>query len=315
MKLCSLTSKIILYPLLIGALCCAPTAILAQTQPTGTSATHQVIKEKSAATSQNIIATTPQPSTQLLPQAPWRTIEEGLDAATFTLAKNPRVQLEILRFNPEFFTFVLHSASQNNSAPQTLSQWAISSNMVAAINASMYLPDGRTSTGYMRSGAHENNKRIAKSFGVFFLAQPIKEGLKQATLLEKDKPNCNKDIENYSVVIQNYRLINSKREVLWSPKGQKHSIAAVGEDGKGNILFIHCRQPIEAYTLAQELLRLPIDVRTVMYVEGGVQAGMVLRHNDQNMFWGGSHPADIFVGSVGVALPNILGVKRKKSTK
>ncbi len=315
MKLCSFFKKTLLCCLLAGVVSHASPCTYTHAQDNPQQPAIENSTENVGVRPPYTIITAPQPSTQLFPQAPWRTLEQGLDAATFTLKAHNNTQLEILRFDPRHFTFVLHSTTQDDSAPKTLDQWARTEDVVAAINASMYLPDGRTSTGYMRSGTHINNKRISKAFGVFFLAQPTKEGLPFAQLIEKDDPDYNKAIDNYTVVIQNFRLINAQRQVLWAAGGQKHSIAAVGEDGRGNILFLHCKQPIEAHALAQELLRLPLDIRTVMYVEGGAQAGMVLRQNNQNTFWGGSHPAEMLIGTVSVALPNILGVKRKMPLK
>ncbi len=266
---------------------------------------------------QRIIATAPQPSPQPMVSCPWQRLEAGLEYVSLPLQKNLHAQLEVLRFSPKYFDFVLHSISENNAAPQTLRNWAEKNNLVAAINASMYLPDGRTSTGYMRSHEYENNKRIAKAFGVFFLAQPkdTKANIPTATLLEKNTKNFEKILQQYHIAVQNYRLISAKRNILWSANGQKHSIAAVGMDTQGNILFLHCREPIEPSVFASELLRLPLQLGPVMYVEGGAQAGMVLRHEQKEFFWGGRHPADIFMGTVGVALPNILGVVRKKTSK
>ncbi len=273
-----------------------------------------------SATPQSIVATAPQSSLKLEP-SPWHNLEPGLDYASFALqgkgqnAGKTIGQLEVLRFSPQFFCFNLYAISENNTAPQTLQQWAQNHNLVAAINASMYLPDGKTSTGYMRKDGHINNKRIAKAFGVFFLAEPNTADLPVATLIEKSSPQFKSTLAQYKTVIQNFRLLSAEGEILWSERGQKHSIAAVGMDKKGNILFLHCRQPIDAHILAIELLRLPLQLGPVMYVEGGAQAGMVLRHESKNTFWGGRHPADFFMGSVGVALPNILGVQRKKTLK
>ncbi len=306
------------FSLSLLGLACVPVFLLTHTpavchaeKPKDSTMAHST-PSIATATPQGITANKPQPSTKLKPNAPWKKLEPGLEHATFPLQSMVKGCIEVLRFDPALFTFVLHNISQSNTYPQTLNQWASDTDTVAAINASMYLPDGRTSTGYMRSGKHENNKRIAKSFGAFFLAQPKKEDLASATLLEKDKNTTLNTLENYDVVIQNFRLISADRTILWSPGGQKHSIAAVGEDAHGNILFLHCRQPIEAHAFAKELLRLPLDIRTVMYVEGGAQAGMILRQNNENTFWGGHHPADALLGPVAVALPNILGVKRKK---
>ncbi len=308
-----LCCKKILSPLASGFLCLL-WLLCAMIYP----ANSQDYSTKNSATQHYIIATAPQSSLKLEP-SPWQSLEQGLEYASFALQGNDQTgqtslgQLQVLRFSPKYFRFSLHSISEQNSAPQTLQQWAESHNLVAAINASMYLPDGSTSTGYMRKGEHINNKRISKAFGVFFLAEPTEKGLASATMVEKNTPNLQATLDKYHTVIQNYRLLSAKGKILWSERGQKHSIAAVGMDKKGNILFLHCRQPIEAHHLAKELLRLPLQIGPVMYVEGGAQAGMVLAHPSQQSFWGGRHPADFFMGNVGVALPNILGVERKKT--
>ena len=78
------------------------------------------------------------------------------------------------------------------------------------------------------------------------------------------------------MVVQNYRMINSQRRILWSPGGPLYSISAIAQDGKGRILFLHSRDRIEAYVFAQQLLQLPLDIHTVMYVEGGSQAGLLI---------------------------------------
>ena len=38
---------------------------------------------------------------------------------------------------------------------------------------------------------------------------------------------------------------------------------------------------MEAYAFAQQVLHLPLNVRTVMYVEGGAQAGIFLRVDNE----------------------------------
>ncbi len=297
-----------LMALLYGAMAFAASANTTQAAPF-------IPPSMVSAMAQNNTATKPQPSTALIPSCPWQELEPGLTYASIPLQEPLQAQLEVLRFSPQYFDFKLFNTSEKKSPPQTLEQWAKAHNLVATINASMYLPDGSTSTGYMRNGEHINNKHISKAFGAFFLAQPKDANLASATLLEKNHPQFKKILSQYTVAVQNYRLISQKREVLWSKGGQEHAIAAVGMDEKGNILFLHCRQPIQAHALAQELLRLPLHISTVMYVEGGAQAGMYLYHNGRGTFWGGRHPADIFMGSVGVALPNILGVVRKSATK
>ncbi len=251
---------------------------------------------------------------QLAPQVPWQEKAKGLDFAEIPLDFYGGInkgKLRIARYNPQFFDFSLHSKGQDKTYPKTLLQWAKEGNLTGAINASMYLPDGQTSTGYMRNGEYINNANRAKKFGAYFLAKPKLSDLASARIVEKNHPDLEKLLEQYAVVIQNYRLISAKRNILWSKGGQKHSISAVGVDNTGNILFLHCANPLDAYTFAEFILKLPINISTVMYVEGGVQAGMVLRVKNEALFFGGKHPAEFFLGNVGVALPNVLGVSQK----
>ncbi len=254
----------------------------------------------------------PKTNLQLAPQISWQLVEKGLEYAHFPLAEQGDAKLVVVRINPQYFDFVLHSTGKDASYPKTLDQWATEKKLVAVINASMYLPGGR-STGYMRDGDYINNDHIAKKFGAFFVANRQKNKEHSAKIIEKSAQQTPHFLQNYELIIQNYRLISSERKILWSAGGQKHSIAAVGEDAQGRILFMHCRTPIDAHTFATIILRLPLDVRTVMYVEGGAQAGMVLRQGNTNTFWGGRHPADFFLGNVAVALPNVLGVQRKQT--
>ncbi len=241
----------------------------------------------------------------------WANIEQGLDMANFAVSGQANTTIVALRFKQSFFDFQLYSISEDKTAPKTLTQWAQQYELVAAVNASMYLPDGITSTGHMRKGSYVNNKHIAKNFGAFFLSNPIVSNIEKSRVVDRDTKEWEVLLSQYQTVIQNYRLINSKRKILWSASEQEHSIAAVAEDGSGNILFLHCREPMKAHDFAQALLQLPLDVRTVMYVEGGVQAGLALNTAENNFFWGGWHPSDIFMGAVSVALPNIIGVTRK----
>lgn len=290
---------------------------------------------------------------------PWTELETGLEYAEFDRKDESKSTIVLLRFNPAYFTFQVHSISEQGGAPLTLRQWADKHSLVAAINASMYLTDGRTSTGYMRRHNHVNSKRVVGRFGAFFVAQlyqslqPAQPVLAaqtaqpsqsaqpnkvvqpanadtislatqpsqitqspqtispSATLLDKDIDPWEEELPKYVSVVQNYRMINAQRRVLWSPGGPLYSISAVGKDGAGNILFIHCREPIEAYVFSTLLLELPIDVRTVMYVEGGAQAGLLVNTSKYARAWAGRSPMDFLItGNINAPLPNVIGVVR-----
>ena len=244
-------------------------------------------------------------------RAAWRELEKGLLFGEFQL-NDGYARLTVLRIDPAFFEFTLCARSQDSGPSRPLSQWGEQYNLSAAINASMYLPDGSTSTGYMRQGAHTNNGRIVQRFGAFFVAGPDEPGLPLAAILDRDNPLWRQEMDRYSLVIQNYRMINADRRILWSPGGPHYSISAVAQDGDGQILFMHCRQPVEAYSFAQQVLHLPLNVRTVMYVEGGGQAGLLVRSAALTQELVGLSPSGLLVtGDLRAVLPNVLGARRK----
>ena len=173
------------------------------------------------------------------------------------------------------------------------------------------MPDGSTSTGYMKQDDHFNNRRVVQRFGAFFVAGPTQPSLPGAAIVDRDDPQWEQRIAQYRLVIQNYRMTSADRRILWSPGGPHYSISAVAQDGDGRILFLHCRQPVEAYAFAQQLLHLPLNVRTVMYVEGGGQAGLLVRSAHWQHELVGIGPAGFLVtGDLRALLPNVLGAVR-----
>lgn len=268
----------------------------------------------------------------------WRELDAGLEIVSFPgrAPAGNALEVVILRIDPRRFTFSVHTATQEGEA-LSLGAWADRYGLSAAINASMYLPDGRTSTGYLRVGEHLNNGRVAGRFGAFFVSDPLPasqgsppaerdgvanvkegqesvsgDGLPEAALLDRTCDAWETLLPRYRNVVQNYRLISADRRLLWNPGGPKHAIAAVGRDGKGRILFIHCREPLTGVDFGELLLALPIDVRVVMYTEGGSQAGLFVRSGPVHKTWMGRHPVDIWTtGQISAPLPNVIGIRPK----
>ncbi len=241
----------------------------------------------------------------------WTALEPGLDFGEFRL-NDQDARITILRIDPEHFDFFLGTSSGDQKPPRSLDQWSKEYDLIAAINASMYLPDNLTSTGYMRQGEHLNNKRIVERFGAFFVAGPRRSGLAKAAIIDKDMPNWRELIDDYDIVIQNYRMTNSERRILWTPGGPLYSISAIAQDGAGRLLFLHSKNPVEAYDFVQQVLHLPLDARTIIYVEGGSQAGMLLNAGDLKRDLAGKYPPSLLItGNLKALLPNVLGVRRK----
>lgn len=308
----------------------------------------------------------------------WRILEKGLELGLFPAQfGDSKFEVVVLRIDPAEFVFSVYTVSQNGRS-LSLGEWARQHGLVAAINASMYLPDGVTSTGYLRAGETINNGRIVNKFGAFFVADPVRSGssenvlepagnaisemaaapelpaaahdspqplsgmsenkpnsvvpsseatasfvpvnsslkdvsdLPEADILDRSADNWEPLLSRYRMVVQNYRLISSDRRLLWTPGGPRHSIAAVGKDGAGRILFFLCREPLTGVEFGTLLLALPIDVHVVMYTEGGSQAGLLLDSATYRQIWMGRYLADIWTsGNLSAPLPNVIGIRRR----
>ncbi len=214
------------------------------------------------------------------PDVRWTNVAPGLELGLSALPESrdqgTGVVLAILRVDPARHRFALGMASETGQA-HSLPDWGRKAGLRAGINASMYLPDNRTSTGYMRNGETVNNKTMGSKLGAFFVAGPRKDSGPPADIVEREAPDWNARLDDYAVVVQNYRLMDSRGKVLWPAGGPMRSIAVVAKDDQGRIAFVLSQEPLTAERFAACLKALPLSLSTVMYVEGGAQAGIFLR--------------------------------------
>lgn len=202
-------------------------------------------------------------------------LELGLSELPESRSTGTKAVFVMLRITPERHDFTLSMASESGEA-LSLVEWSRRGELRAGINASMYLPDMMTSTGYMRSGGSVNNSNMGGRLGAFFVAGPLRRGIPRADIIEKDAPGWRERLDAYGVVVQNFRLI-SNGELLWPPEGPQRSIAVVAKDAEGRVLFILCQEPLTVERFAGALAGFDLGLGPVMYVEGGAQAGLFVR--------------------------------------
>jgi uncharacterized protein YigE (DUF2233 family) len=244
------------------------------------------------------------PPPTALPVLAWTTLEKGLELGLAQLpesvVKGNGACFVVIRIAPDHHEFTLRMASEEGQS-RSLPDWSLRGDLRAGINASMYLPDNRTSTGYMRRRDSVNNSSIGGRLGAFFVAGPRKPGLAEAAIVERDEPGWRDTLNAYDIVVQNYRLVNKGGVILWPDGGPEHSAAAVAVDGQGKVLFILSQEALTPMRFASYIKAFPIDVRSVMYVEGGAQAGCFVRTDDSRAKGGTSDAA--FAGAVPVPVP------------
>lgn len=331
-----------------------------------------------------------------LPALQWQQVDEGLHLAEadvpFGIGSGG---LALLRIDPARYALGLYSISEYGGPSLTPSDWARQHSLVAVINASMFLPDGTTSTGYMRNGTVANNRRINKRFGSFLVYGPLEIPIPQAAsqqpatlpedeMLESVTPepfaktdvseqtptapstpvvpedpfamltpqtvaerlgsvsqSSNASVQHlpvsdvpasklptadlldrygdswetllprYRTVVQNFRMISHDRKPLWPEDADTFSIAAIGEDASGHIVFIHCRPQTTVRALSELLLATYPDLMATMYVEGGAQATMHLNSGNTTRSWLGRAGSSFWYSATGQwPLPNVIGVKK-----
>lgn len=248
----------------------------------------------------------------------WETLAPGLWHASFQETQadgQTRFDISILRIDPDSFRFRLLSASEQNDRRRTIKGWIHEFGLSAGINAGMFWKDQRTSTGFMKNFDHVNNSIIHPDYGAFFVFNPISEDAAPVDLIDRElHPDWQSRLEDYRTVVQNYRMISLEQENVWVQSPQEYSVAAVGMDFQGMVLFIFSRQPSSIHDLNNALLGLPIDIRNCMFVEGGPVASMYVKTATMEQEWAGLHKNTFWSEVPGsmAQIPNVIGIVAKE---
>ena len=90
-------------------------------------------------------------------------------------------------------------------------------------------------------------------------------------------------------------------------------MAALSQDASGRVLFLLCPDPVPAAEYMAALLRLPLGIRSVMYLEGGSEAALLINAGGVSTVEAGRHVSGLWGGSANLMLPNILGIRKRNS--
>lgn len=190
---------------------------------------------------------------------------------------------------------------------RTAAEWCRTSHLVVAINAGMFQGDQRSNVGYLRHGKHLNNRRWNSFRSVVALRSS------EALWLDLDDPNARHRTDDYEVVIQNLRLMTTKRGNVWAQSDRRWSEAALGIDAKGRLLFLFSRAPYTMRDFTNLLLRLPLDLAGAMHLEGGPEASLSIHAGNVDIDLAGSYETGFWPSDSNHAqwpIPNVLGIMK-----
>jgi hypothetical protein len=257
----------------------------------------------------------------LPPPAPaegWRTLEPGLDLGVFrspmeAAAGDSRVR--VLRVDPARFALrLLNASAPGEGRNRTAREWARRHGLVAAINASMYQTDLRTSVSLMRTAGHVNNPRVSRDRTVLAF-DPLDRSQPRVQIIDRECQDFETLRGLYATLVQSIRMVACDGRNVWAPQRRAFSTAAIGTDRRGRILLLHARSPWTTHDFIDILLALPIELKSAMYAEGGREAQLyVAAGGEEHEFVG--IPEGRVGGEEPVAgahpLPNVIGVARSR---
>jgi uncharacterized protein YigE (DUF2233 family) len=254
----------------------------------------------------------------------WQQLAQGLELGIFKAPLASEIgdsKVRVLRIDPQHYQLRLLSASASEKGrPLSARQWGRENGLVAAINASMYQEDYKSSVSLMRTKAHVNNPRLSKDMAI--LAFDRKDAdVPLVKIIDRQCENFEIWQKKYRTLIQSIRMISCTGENVWSPQPQKWSTAAIGVDNRGRLLFIHVGSPYSTHDVIDILKKLPLNITRAMYTEGGPQAQLYINIGDHEYEFVGNYEIDLqgnMKKLISRPVPNVVGISliaKKKQKK
>jgi len=242
----------------------------------------------------------------------WRSLAPGLDVGEFqapTLSPVGDSRIRVLRIDPRRFALRLLSASREGHA-RSARTWCRDFGLVAAVNASMFQEDGRTSVSLLRGPDHVNNAHVSRDKTVLVF-DPVDSADAPVRMLDRECDDFDAWLPRYRSHVQSIRMISCTGRNVWSQQPRRWSAAAVGLDRSGRVLFIHARSPYSTHDLIDHLQQLPLEIDRCMYVEGGPEAQVFAAVGDEEIEWVGSFQTGFFPDNSNRRawpVPNVIAV-------
>ena len=269
----------------------------------------------------SLIPTHLESSSRILSKNHWQKLEPGLELGSFVPSRKSPLGdsvIRVLRIDLRYFEIrLLNASAQAHGQRKSVKDWVNENGLVAGINASMYQKDNLTSVSYMKTGNHVNSSWVSKDRTVLAF-DPKDKSLPPAKIFDRDCEEFEEIRKQYRSLVQSIRMVSCHRKNVWVQQQKKWSIAALGMDSKGRILFIHVRSPYSTHDFINILLDLPIDLKRAMYVEGGKDAQLYINTVKDEFEFVGSYSTGVDnsdSNTIAWPVPNVVGVVRTSRKK
>jgi uncharacterized protein YigE (DUF2233 family) len=249
----------------------------------------------------------------------WQKLADGLELGIFDSPQPAEIgdsKIRILRIDPARYELKLLNASVSKKGrPLSAKQWCRQNGLVAAINASMYQEDFKTSVSYMRTRTHVNNPRLREKDMAILAFDRLAAGVPRVKIIDRQCENFRLWKNKYGSLVQSIRMISCKGKNVWRQQPKKYSTVAIGVDEADRVLFIHVGSPYSTHDLINILKKLPIEIARAMYTEGGSQAQLYIKTGAHEYDFTGHSEIDFSNKANSLfswPIPNAVGVSLRK---
>lgn len=253
----------------------------------------------------------------------WKQLMPGLHYTEVHIPYNIHIsdrKLTILKIQHQYFESNIYAALAIDSTKRTISQWASDFNLNIAFNAGMYsLIDTYKSVGYLKSNDSVVQPEWKENFYGLALFNPLCKSVKPFKIIDMYSETYDNLLRCYSSAVQSIRMIDRNgQQVIWKPKRLIYSsMIVLGEDVEHNVIVAFTRTPLSANQMSYLLTRLPLKIRTTIYLEGGPEACLYIRTDDTLILKNGSWVSQTFPTDTNTRywnLPQIIGFKYRNNT-
>jgi hypothetical protein len=248
----------------------------------------------------------------------WQPLEKGIELGIFRSPSPSDVGdslIRVLRIDPKYYRLrLLNTSAIPNGTPITPKQWCQQNGLTAAINASMYQTDYKTSVSLMRKKGHINNPRLSKDMTILAFDR-LDSGVSEVKIIDRQCEDFEFWKNKYATLVQSIRMISCTGKNVWKQQPRRWSTSAIGIDVKNKVLFIHVRSLYSTHDLINILKVLPLNISRAMYTEGGPQAQLYITVPNQEFEFVGSYEvgsSDANKGSLSWPLPNVIGISKRQ---
>jgi len=249
----------------------------------------------------------------------WQKLADGLELGIFDAPQPTEIgdsKIRILRIDPSRYELKLLNASvSKNARSLSARQWCRQNGLVAAINASMFQEDLKTSVSLMRTRTHVNNPRLREKDMTILAFDRLGPGVPEVKIIDRDCEDFKTWKNKYGTLVQSIRMISCNGKNVWEQQPKKQSTVAIGMDKADRVLFIHVGSPYSTHDLINILQELPLQIARAMYTEGGPQAQLYIKSGGREYEFVGHSEIDLSNNAnswFSWPIPNAVGVSLRK---